>query len=72
VIVEFVDEMVSFMSSRHGVLAGARMAIVTGSDAGFGMCRMLQLKVEARSPDISIHPCRSYDEAVAWLTVPAG
>jgi len=72
VTVDFVDEMVSFMASRHDVLVGARMAIVTGSDASFGMCRMLQLKVEARNPDIAIRPCRSYDEAVAWLSVPAG
>jgi hypothetical protein len=72
VTVGFVDEMVSFLSTRSTALAGARMAIVTGTDAGFGMCRMLQLKVEARNPDITIRPCRSYDEAVAWLTVPEG
>jgi len=65
--VEFVDEMVSFVSAHREVLAGSRAAIVTSSDAAFGMSRMMQLKSEARNPDLSIRAFRSYDEAVSWL-----
>jgi hypothetical protein len=66
--VEFVDAMVSFVSAHRDALAGSRAAIVTSSDAAFGMSRMMQLKSEARNPDLSIRAFRSYDEAVSWLT----
>jgi hypothetical protein len=70
--VEFVDEMVSFMSAHRDALAGTRAAIVTSTDAAYGMSRMMQLKSEARNPDMSIRAFRSYDEAVSWLIPPAG
>lgn len=66
--VEFIDEMVSFMSGRREALAGSRAAIVTSGDAAFGMSRMLQLKAEARSPEMTIRAFRAYDDAVAWLS----
>jgi hypothetical protein len=65
--VEFVDEMIGFVSIHRGALAGARAAIVTSTDAAFGMSRMMQLKAEARSPELAIRAFRSYDDAVAWL-----
>ena len=68
VTVAFVDEMVSFVSAHRDALAGSRAAIVTSSDAAYGMSRMMQLKSEARNPDLSIRAFRSYDEAVSWLT----
>ena len=68
VTVAFVDEMVSFLSAHRDALAGSRAAIVTSSDAAYGMSRMMQLKAEARNPDLSIRAFRSYDEAVSWLT----
>ena len=66
--VAFVDEMVSFVSAHREALAGSRAAIVTSSDAAYGMSRMMQLKSEARTPDLAIRAFRSYDEAVSWLT----
>jgi hypothetical protein len=69
--VEFVDDMVSFATGRDA-LAGARIAIVTSTDAAFGMSRMLQLKAEVRETNMSIQPFRSYELAVAWLTSAEG
>jgi hypothetical protein len=70
--VAFVDEMVSFVSNHRAALAGARAAIVTSTDVAYGMSRMMQLKSEARIPEMSIRAFRSYEEAVAWLARGAG
>jgi hypothetical protein len=63
--VAFIDEMVNFVWTYRDLLAGGRVAIVTSSDAAYGMSRMMELKSEAA---VSIHAFKSYDEAVTWLS----
>ena len=60
-----VDQMTAFFSAHDRTLSNSIMAIVVSDDASFGMARMKAL----RSPDATIQVFRSYDAAVAWLTL---
>jgi hypothetical protein len=60
-----VDQMTAFFSAHDRTLSNSIMAIVVSDAASFGMARMKAL----RSPDATIQVFRSYDAAVAWLTL---
>jgi len=65
-------EMIETMISRRSEISArreSRIALVAGSDLGFGMCRMYQTMSEAKgavSPG-KIHVARTKQEAFDWL-----
>ena len=67
VTLDFVDEMVSFLSTNRDVLIGARVAVVTSTETAYGMSRTIQQKTRVGNPEVSIETFRSYANARIWL-----
>lgn len=65
---DIVDRMVNFLGSSAEQVKGWRVAVAAGSDAAYGVARMLELTAEARAVPLSIQTFRSIDEAKRWLT----
>ncbi len=65
---DFVERMVSFFETHSARVKRWRAAIVTGSEAGYGVARMLELWTEARNIDVGIRAFRDPDAAERWLT----
>jgi hypothetical protein len=61
----FVNQMSAFFEEHQRALLNSLRAILVSDDAGFGMARMTAL----RNPDATIQTFRSYEQAVAWLTL---
>jgi hypothetical protein len=57
------------VNARAQQLAPCRWAVVVSDLLGFGMMRMCALLVEESG--VIIHPFQDFDEAVAWLNLPA-
>ena len=64
---EFVRMMVYALTAQPAVNGETRVAVVVGSDTGFGMGRMAQLTTEANSSAISMRVFWTYEEAERWL-----
>jgi hypothetical protein len=65
---EFIERMVTFFE-RHGAqIKRWRAAIVAGTEAGYGVARMLELSAEARNIDLQIRAFRDLGSAQRWLT----
>jgi hypothetical protein len=65
---DFVDRMVGFFQQHADKVKDWRAAVVTGSDVGYGVARMLEMTAEARQVPMRIRTFRSEDEARRWLT----
>ena len=59
--------MVYMLTAQPAGNGETRVAVVVGSDAGFGMGRMAQLTTEANSSAISMRVFWAYEEAEHWL-----
>ncbi|MGB2713499.1 MAG: hypothetical protein WBC51_04925 [Vicinamibacterales bacterium] len=64
---EFVDRMANFFQRNAEHTKGWRAAVVTGTDAGYGVARMLQLTNEARAVPMQLRAFRDFAEARRWL-----
>jgi hypothetical protein len=64
---DIVERMVNFFERHTAQIKRWRAAIVTGSDAGYGVARMLELSTEARNIDVEIHAFRDHRAAERWL-----
>lgn len=62
-----VRQIAEFWSDRKHMMAGGRLAIIAGSDVGYGLSRMYQI-LRSDGPD-SIQVFRELDEALRWLGV---
>lgn len=65
---EFVEGMVGFLGRHADQVKHWRAAVVTGSDAGFAVARMVAMMTEARSIQVDVQAFRNYDAAERWLT----
>lgn len=65
-----VERMVDCLSAHGRAAKDWRVAVVTATDAGYGVARMIELTVEARGFPTRIAPFRCYDAARLWLTTP--
>jgi hypothetical protein len=69
---DFVDGIVAFCEHYAPRIQRWRMAIVTSTDVGYGVARMIELSAEARRVNIRIHAFRDIVSARRWLTTSAG
>ncbi len=60
-----LNRLVNHMASLPDKLAGARWAIVTDSQASYGMMRMLSVRAESIPMEVKVF--RKTDEAERWL-----
>ena len=69
---DFIQRMVACADKHRVQLAGSRAAAVVSTDAMYGMGRMLESLVEAKSLPGEVRTFRDWDEAEQWLLeVPA-
>lgn len=64
---DVVERMVNFFERNAPQMRRWRAAVVTGSEAGYGVARMLELSAEARNIDVEIHAFRDHHAAERWL-----
>jgi hypothetical protein len=69
---EVVDRMVSFFERHADRMKQWRAAIVTSSDVGYGVARMLELSTEARNLEMQIRAFRDMHAAERWLMTGEG
>lgn len=63
-----VERMINCLSAHAQAVKDWRVAVVTPTDAGYGVARMIELTAEARGLPARIAPFRSYADACRWLT----
>jgi hypothetical protein len=63
-----VERMINCLSAHAQAAKDWRVAVVTPTDAGYGVARMIELTVEARRLPPRIAPFRSYEAACLWLS----
>ena len=63
-----VERMINCLSAHAQGAKDWRVAVVTPTDAGYGVARMIELTVEARRLPARIAPFRTYEAACLWLT----
>jgi hypothetical protein len=62
-----VEQMLNCLTAHARAAKDWRVAVVTPTDAGYGVARMIELTVEARGLATRIAPFRTYDAARLWL-----
>jgi hypothetical protein len=62
-----VDRMVQFFLQHADKIKDWRAAVVTGSDVGYGVARMLEMTAEARKVPMHIQSFRTHEDARRWL-----
>lgn len=62
-----VERMINCLAAHAQNAKDWRVAVVTPTDAGYGVARMIELTVEARGLPARIAPFRSYEAACVWL-----
>ena len=61
-----IRRIVDTVLKHRGAPPGARTAIVVGRDLSYGLARMFEQQLEAKSPsDVTVF--REMDEAMVWL-----
>jgi hypothetical protein len=63
----FIDDMVAYFRAHADQLAGCTAAVVVGSEAAFGMGRMLEIRTEVSGVNLAMKIFLDYDHAVRWL-----
>lgn len=66
---EFVERVVSFLTTHAAAVNHWRTAVVTNSDAAYGTARMIEMLAEARNVPAEVRAFRSYEEAERWLSM---
>jgi hypothetical protein len=62
-----VDEMIGYFRAHVDRLHGSTAAVVVGSDAAFGMARMLEIRMEVSRLAMPMKTFLDYEDAVRWL-----
>ena len=64
---DFVERMVGFLGAHAQEVKGSRAAVVTSTDANFGVARMMELMTQARQIPTVIQGFRTWEDAQRWL-----
>jgi hypothetical protein len=64
---EFVVRALSVMETRNAHVAGARFAILVGSDASYAMGRLAEAAVDIRKLPFTVRTFREWEDAERWL-----
>ena len=64
---QFVHDIERFIRNHEHDFSGANVAVVVGTDAGYGMTRMHENLAEAQGMPLRIRAFRDWNEAETWL-----